>query len=628
MGRAHMAGRAALALAAGVATAVLAAGCGGDGSSSITPRQITMPVLWAGTNPDGSAAAGIEPATIAVGTEGDPGFTVNLEDVRAKQAGPAWQAATASAAAVGTLLTGADQSVVDLRYDITGAIDGPSGGAALTVGTMAAVTGAPIRPRIAMTGTIAPDGTVGTVAQVPAKVRAAKKAGYRTVLVPLGNRTEYDPATGRTVSLAALGRSLGIDVRVVKDVGQAYQAFTGRTIARPPGGTPPLTVAARAVAIRTTRQAVAAMQREFRAGGNLIAPALRPAIAATIERATAALSSGRTALAYGLAVRGTYQVKRATAAGASQALSAASGVPAATAALRDEVNTLIGVADRRIRAQADPSGLATTQQLLLPSALGWYTQSRAVLVGLRDQLGPRGTWGATELARAAAVVGEVEAALQRFGPDAVAMVKAGSGAASSGEAADPDATAAFLSGYTNFLVAAGNANRDYYVTVEYGSLDSRGGPADVVPGLRAMSDVAATTPPGGNPLYEEIIQAANATAYYVLGTQVVSGRSFGMQGFGLGEDPAPIGAPALLANSVSQASETVRWFGAQLRAADVITDYPLWQRQWADAVFGAYAGTATGPAAGTIALNELWYAASSVLLANSARINLEGASGG
>jgi hypothetical protein len=368
------------------------------------------------------------------------------------------------------------------------------------------------------------------------------------------------------------------------------------------------------------------MRTEYRAGTNLIAAGLRPGIDDTIAKATTALASGNTALAYGLAVRGTYQVKRATSAGASQALAAASGVPAARAALRDEVNTLIGVAERRIRAQADPSGLTTYQQLMLPSALGWYTQARAVLLGLRDQLGTGNTWRAPELALAASVVGETEAGLQRFGPDALDMVKAARGTGASGSS--PEATATFMSGYTNFLVAAGNANRDYYLTVEYGSLDSRGGPTDVVPGLRAMSEVASTTPPGENPLYEEIIQAANATAYYVLGAQVVSGRSFGMQGFGLGEDPAPIGAPTLLANSVVQASETVRWFAADLRADGINPDYPLWQRQWADAIFATYAGTATGPAAGTIALNELWYAASSVLLANSARINLKGASDG
>lgn len=101
-----------------------------------------------------------------------------------------------------------------------------------------------------------------------------------------------------------------------------------------------------------------------------------------------------------------------------------------------------------------------------------------------------------------------------------------------------------------------------------------------------------------------------------------------MQGFGQGEDPAPIGAPALLADSVKQASATVYWWAADLQPKGMNLSYPLWQRQWADAVFAAYAGTPTGPAAGTIALNELWYAAGSVLLASSAEANLKAVSGG
>ena len=76
------------------------------------------------------------------------------------------------------------------------------------------------------------------------------------------------------------------------------------------------------------------------------AAADRPAIRATVTRASDALASGRTALAYGLAVRGTYQVKRALAAGASRALVADKGVAAARAALRDEVSTLLALAAR------------------------------------------------------------------------------------------------------------------------------------------------------------------------------------------------------------------------------------------------------------------------------------------
>ena len=91
----------------------------------------------------------------------------------------------------------------------------------------------------------------------------------------------------------------------------------------------------------------------------------RPAIRATVTRASDALASGRTALAYGLAVRGTYQVKRALAAGASRALVADKGVAAARAALRDEVSTLLATANREIDAQSDPSGLTTGQRLAL-----------------------------------------------------------------------------------------------------------------------------------------------------------------------------------------------------------------------------------------------------------------------
>ncbi len=612
------------AIAGGLITVVAVAGCGTSSPNTITPRTLTFPVLWAGSNPDGTPAAGIEPATIAVGTEGDAGFTVNLEDIKAKQAGPSWQAATASAATVATLITGVDQSAVDLTYDITGAIDGPSGGGALTVGTMAAITGATVKPKIAMTGTIAPDGTIGTVAQVPAKVRAAKKAGYRTVLVPFGNRTEFDPSVGREVNLIAYGKSLGMDVRVVKDIAQAYYEFTGKTVVPQPRVAPTITPRARQVAVRTTRSAVAALRRELAAGDNLIPAADRPAIQATVTRASEALASGRTALAYGLAVRGTYQVKRALAAGASRALVADKGVAAARAALRDEVSTLLATANREIDAQSDPSGLTTEQRLALPAALGWYVYSRAILTSLVKSLGPKSTWGAAELEDAASVVGDVEASLLRFGPDAVAMVKASPGAVT----ADDAETVTFLSGYTNFLVRAGDANRDYYVTVDHGQVEPGGGPNDIAPVLAAMSEIIRTTPTDENSLDQEIVQAANAVTYYVLGATVVSGRSFGMQGFGQGEDPSAIGAPALLAASVKQASATVYWWSADLQPKGANLSYPLWQRQWADAVFAAYAGTPTGPAAGTIALNELWYAAAGVLLANSADVNLKAVSGG
>lgn len=613
--------RALLAASACVAVvALLAAGCGSSANTSITPREITFPVLWAGSSADGTPAAGIEPATIAVGTEGDAQFTLDLDDVRAKKAGAQWLAATTSAAAVATLLTGADQSAVDLRYGITGAIDGPSGGAALTVGTMAAITGDPVKPKVVMTGTISPDGTVGTVSQVPAKVRAAKKAGYELVLVPWGSRREFDPQSGRDVSLPALGKSLGIEVRVVRSVGEAYRAFTGSTIVPPPKAKPVITPRALEVAQRTTRRSVAALSREFAAGGSLLSAQDRAAIAPEVQRAQSALAAGQIGLAYGLSVHATYVLKRALAKGASRALARMRGVAAARQALLDESKTLLATAEREMQGQSDPTGLTRGQQLALPMALGWYAYSQAVLTSFVKELGPGSTWNGPDLERAAAVLGDVEASLQRFGPDAVAMVRAAPG----GGTGTDESTAAFLSGYTNFLVRAGNANRDYYVTVAYGSLESKGSPTDIVPVLRATSDISGTIAPDENSLQDEIVQAAHATTYYVLGASVVSGASFGMRGFGLGEDPTAVQAPALLASSVQQSSETVYWWASHLQPMGVNLSYALWQRQWADALVAAYAGTATAPAAGTIALNELWYAAAGALVANSAQVNLAG----
>ncbi|MDA3005896.1 MAG: hypothetical protein O3B97_04480, partial [Actinomycetota bacterium] len=144
----------------------------------------------------------------------------------------------------------------------------------------------------------------------------------------------------------------------------------------------------------------------------------------------------------------------------------------------------------------------------------------------------------------------------------------------------------------------------------------------IAPVLAQAADAAAATPPGQDPLADEIVQAANAGTYYVLGASVVSGKSFGMRGFGLGETPGAVSAPVLLANAVSQASVTVEWVAGAIQPRGMNPSYALWQRQWADAVYAANAGTPAGPEAGTIALNELWYAGLGVLLANSATRNL------
>jgi uncharacterized protein len=162
---------------------------------------ITVPALWAAPRSNGTADGGIEPTQVIVQADATKaGYTVDLSSIEAQGAGPSWEAATASAAAFATLFSGVDPAKVSLGFTITGPIDGPSAGGLLTCGLLAAFSGVPFTPGVTMTGTISPDGSIGTVGYIPRKVQAAAEAGYRTVIIPA--EAVRDPivlADGRTL---------------------------------------------------------------------------------------------------------------------------------------------------------------------------------------------------------------------------------------------------------------------------------------------------------------------------------------------------------------------------------------------------------------------------------------------
>jgi len=66
-------------------------------------------------------------------------------------------------------------------------IDGESGGAALTVALVSALTGYPIDSNATLTGTIELSHDVGVIGGVRAKAIAARDAGYKKMLVPKSN---------------------------------------------------------------------------------------------------------------------------------------------------------------------------------------------------------------------------------------------------------------------------------------------------------------------------------------------------------------------------------------------------------------------------------------------------------
>jgi hypothetical protein len=114
-------------------------------------------------------------------------------------------------------------TVQGITYRPTGS-DGPSAGAVMAVGFIATFKGDRIQRGTALTGTLEPGGRIGWVGGIPDKIRAAKREGYHTVLVPRGQLHSAQ------WNLVELGFQLNITVKEVDTVDDAYLLMTGRSL--------------------------------------------------------------------------------------------------------------------------------------------------------------------------------------------------------------------------------------------------------------------------------------------------------------------------------------------------------------------------------------------------------------
>lgn len=136
-------------------------------------------------------------------------------------------------------VAGVDAAARDFRFVVrsdTTLIGGPSGGAILTVGAIAALRGWSVAPDAYMTGTIAPDGSIGPVGGVPEKASAAAARGGRLFLYPVGEEEvmTLTPQGRVRVNMTQHCERLGIECRAVLDVYDALPLLTGYAIERPP----------------------------------------------------------------------------------------------------------------------------------------------------------------------------------------------------------------------------------------------------------------------------------------------------------------------------------------------------------------------------------------------------------
>lgn len=197
------------------------------------PRQETRRLLMVFTSP---SATGVE-----TGGTGwvDITLTPNpnpLGDVQFKAnsaAGPQWSASVWVASFLASNLL--RHSLTDFQYSATAPypIDGPSAGALITAGMMAAIRGVPVLPTVSMTGAVNPDGTIGPVGGIPHKLLAAAQAGVTTFGYPVGQRSG-EGLPGQREDLHRVAQQVGVKIQPLADVYDAYALLTGDTTLKRP----------------------------------------------------------------------------------------------------------------------------------------------------------------------------------------------------------------------------------------------------------------------------------------------------------------------------------------------------------------------------------------------------------
>lgn len=185
--------------------------CGGGEGEAGDGSRLTAPVLWYGVQADGSMLSGTLDAIVDVRV-GGAGSVVDVAGLVESGAGPVWAASAWTAATTALLWYGGVPDGLTVTVQVADRIDGPSAGGLVSLTTLAALSGVPLRSGVSMTGAIHPNGAVGPVAGVPEKLRAAAQAGLTTVVVPDSKREATDPRTQTRVDVQELADELGIEV--------------------------------------------------------------------------------------------------------------------------------------------------------------------------------------------------------------------------------------------------------------------------------------------------------------------------------------------------------------------------------------------------------------------------------
>lgn len=195
-------------------------------------REATLRFVWVAER-GGKYEGGTAPVTLRVEPNKSGQVAVGVVEEFAGGAGDMMRAASWIAAFIATQSLGERLGDYEFMVRAGGYVDGPSASLLIGAGMMALIRGATPRADTTMTGALMPNGASGPVGGIVQKMRGAKAAGIKRFGYPAGSRQHLDPATGQRVDLEAVGKELGLQVRELRDVFEAYEWLTGDKIARP-----------------------------------------------------------------------------------------------------------------------------------------------------------------------------------------------------------------------------------------------------------------------------------------------------------------------------------------------------------------------------------------------------------
>lgn len=562
---------------------------------SASNSAVTVPALWA--NSEGMG--GIEPAGIIVETNAvSTQFLVDLSDVDANGAGPSWRAATATAAAAATIMAAVDPSSVALEYTITGPIDGPSAGGILAVGTLAAIRGDALDASVTMTGTLSPDGRIGAIGGVKTKIEAAASAGYRLMLIPVANE-EFALEDNSMTNAPTYGATLGITVKTVETVSQAYTEFTGVDLES--SDVPSLDViqnpAQRDIAGRMLDSLAAQLPRiagiEERA---ILTNQFREAKDSyQIGGADGDLAAyGQAADAYKRALRSIARSETLTAIEVNGIAETVDGLLVKAEKIRiDAIKEIARISEA-------PFGQG--QLALAPSVLRWPIYADAYATAVTTALKNRSNTQELIVAAAQTLAGQ-DAALDQFMGDAEVIVLA----QNPEPAANGERAVTFMRGYATLLNNAADANSKYMEAIQ-GIAPVEADDIGFIRGANAALAEKFGKPQeyGSDDSAAAVRDVSSAMAWYLLsGARISAVQVFGSDAFGsavtYAADPLSMRDDlSFSVASVSRDSASLAGFGIDASAA-------VWGTGWAQQLVRTQRETDNELSASSFALAQVWF---------------------